>query len=84
MDLTSQDINTDITYLNFINKNEFKLDIQKIQVETANDLILKQIFNFVKNGWPNSVTDEYKAYFVRKHEITIENEILMWGYRVIC
>lgn len=46
---------------------------------------LKKIFEFVKFGWPNSkkCDSELKCYFVRQNELTLEDDVLMWGHRVL-
>lgn len=40
---------------------------------------------FLKNGWPNKTTisNELKTYYPKRDELTIEQDCIMWGYRII-
>ena len=35
------------------------------------------------NGWPKKIKDELKNYKIKENELTIENECLMWGHRLV-
>lgn len=71
--------------VNFMANDSNKLiDIEKVKIETINDPVLNQIYNYVKNGWPSTINDpSLKPYFTRKNEINLEGNILLWGYRVM-
>ena len=48
------------------------------------DTILKQVREFCLKGWPNGVKNiDLKPYFLRRNEISVERNILLWGHRVI-
>ena len=55
----------------------------KIAQLTANDAILSKVVSFVQQGWPNQVQNELKPYFIRRHELTVEANCLLWGRKVI-
>ena len=38
---------------------------------------------FVQQGWPTHVQDELKPYHVRRGELTVEANCLLWGRKVI-
>ena len=50
---------------------------------TRKDPILSKILQYTKCGWPSQVPEELRAFFSRKHEITIEQDCLLWGIRVV-
>lgn len=49
--------------------------------------MLKEVFIRVFTGkWPNKIkgiSEDLKPYFIRRNELAIEQECLMWGYRLI-
>ena len=55
----------------------------KIAQLTANDATLSKVVSFVWQGWPNQVQNELKPYFIRRHELTVEANCLLWGRKVI-
>ncbi|GJQ76464.1 hypothetical protein Trydic_g2177 [Trypoxylus dichotomus] len=73
-----------VSYLNFIEENIPHLSIQKIRSQTHNDPTLSKVKHYVLNGWPKiNMNEELYAYFVRRNELTIEQNCIMWGYRII-
>ena len=73
-----------ISYINFLSDSGLPLDFKKIKSKTAKDSLLSKVFYYVKNGWPFKCTlDEFKPFFLRKNEFSIEQGCLMWGYRII-
>ena len=55
----------------------------KIAQLTANDAILSKVVLFVQQGWPDQIQNELKPYFIRRHELTVEANCLLWGRKVI-
>ena len=39
--------------------------------------------SFVQQGWPNQVQNELKPYYIRRNEVTVEANCLLWGRKVI-
>ena len=51
---------------------------------TLKDPILSKVLNFVLRGWPdNCLSEELHPYHLRKEELTIEDNIVLWGLRVV-
>ena len=48
-----------------------------------NDPILSKVVTFVQQGWPNQVQSDLKPYHIRKDELTLEANCLLWGRKVI-
>lgn len=39
---------------------------------------------YLKRGWPtNIIQDEVKPFYIKKNELTVEKDCVMWGYRVV-
>jgi len=51
---------------------------------TTRDPIISQAVQFTLAGWPTVCTsDEFKPYFQRKTELSVEEGCLLWGSRVV-
>ena len=83
-DLNTDD-NLDSLQINYLNEcPDLKLDLFKIETATKNDKILSKIYHFVLSGWPKEIKDIFlKPYFRKRDEISIVNNVLVWGNRVI-
>lgn len=74
------------SYLNFLAPQiDSIIDKKTIKVETSKDSVLAKVLNFVRFGWPDDANkfDELKPYVSKKNELIIEENVLMWAYRVI-
>lgn len=57
---------------------------REIAKETDKDPVLKVVKQLVLTGWPKHIQDEtLKPYFQRKYELTVEDDCLLWGLRVV-
>lgn len=57
---------------------------KQISNATRRDPVLSKVLQFVSTGWPNYVNDEkLKPYFAKRYEISVEQDCLLWGLRVI-
>ena len=57
---------------------------QSVQQSTRKDLILSKVLYHTKRGWPQQVPKTaMKPFFNRRHELSVEDECLLWGMRVI-
>ena len=50
---------------------------------TRKDPLLSKVYRYTLHRWPTKVDEELRPYFARRLEITVENECLLWGIRVI-
>ena len=51
---------------------------------TQTDPVLSRVLQFTKFGCPDKVEDErLKPYFNRRHELSVEQDCVPWGIRVI-
>jgi len=54
-----------------------------IQAATRTDPILDVVLRYTQSGWPLNVPPEMKPYWARRDALTVEQNVLMWGIRVI-
>ena len=59
------------------------ITVLELRSATRNDVILGQVLRYTKSGWPVSVPDSLKPYFLRRNELTLEEDCVLWGARVI-
>ena len=76
------------TYLHYVVESKIAcLDYKAVARETKKDKILSLVKRLILNGWPEQKIkcwpDELKTYALKRDELTIEKECLMWGQRVI-
>jgi transposase InsO family protein len=68
----------------FADVNQMPLTVKEIQKGTSQDKILSKVVSLTLNGWPDRVTsEELKPYFTRRLELTMIQDCVMWGQRVI-
>lgn len=72
-----------ISYINYVEET-FPISASEVAAATKKDNILKQISNYVINGWPSIVSSELeKPYFFRKDNLTIDRGCLLYNHRVV-
>lgn len=72
-------------YVNYINNQEnLPVKFEKIQEETAKDKTLNEVREFIRNGWPEKITNsELFPYFTKRNELSEESGAIFWGYRIV-
>ena len=63
----------------------YALTVTSVSIQSCSrkNPILSKVRHYTKSGWPSTVPDDLKLYHLRKLEMTIESECLLWGTRVI-
>ena len=58
--------------------------MKEITHATRTDPVLSRVLQFTKFDWPDKVEDErLKPYFNHRHELSVEQDCVLWGIRVI-
>lgn len=74
----------DNVLLNVDSEAREPLTATDIAEETQKNETLKQVFNFVRHGWPANIEDErLKPYERKRDELTTDSDCILWGSRVI-
>ena len=76
-------ITKDASLFNLQQIERLPVKADKIAQLTANDPVLSKVITFVQQGWPTQVQDEFKPYHIRRNELTVEANCLLWGRKVI-
>ena len=72
----------DIYYFSLV--DDLPITSYEISQETVKDPILSRVLDYTLNGWPGHVKDDtLKPYCIRKDELTVDQNCVLWGLRVI-
>lgn len=55
----------------------------QIKSETAKDKNLQKVICYLNSSWPKDVPYELKSFYNRRDELMIEDNVLVWGYRMV-
>ncbi len=60
---------------------------EEIKSVTRTDPILSKVLEYTLSGWPNYLHDEVSGsltpYFIRRDELSVDDDCVLWGRRVI-
>ena len=51
--------------------------------ETRHDPTLSLVLRYTREGWPTDVPKYMEPYVSRRHELSVEQDCVMWGVRVL-
>ena len=57
--------------------------VAQIKRWTDHDPVLAKVRKFVQQGWPRSVSPELQPFYIRRLELSIQDDCLLWGSRVV-
>ena len=58
--------------------------MKQMQKATQEDRVLKQVTEYLsRNSWPDNISDELKAYYTRRDELSLHDGVIMWNLRVL-
>jgi len=64
--------------------DDLPVGAEEIGRATSKDPTLNRAYEYTANGWPNQCDDpDLKPYFVRRSELSIDQDCLLWGRRVV-
>ena len=46
-------------------------------------LDLSRVYRYTKGNWPQQISQCLRPFYDRRHELTVEEGCILWGYRVI-
>lgn len=70
-------------YFNFFVEEKLPVDAKMIRKAIRTDRVLSKVLLYTMTEWPKTVEDVLKPFHNRKEEISIDNGLLFWGYRII-
>lgn len=63
--------------------NATPLTATQVAKETKSDIVLSSVVKYTLTGWPARCPSEMQAFWRRRDELSIEQDCLTWGNRVI-
>lgn len=72
--------------MHYISENATGMDCNAVVRETKRDKILFKIVRYCIIGWPSdgkNLSDEEKRYFVKRNELSVEQDCMFWGWRIV-
>lgn len=81
VDKAIENIESEVNH--FTHVNDMPVSASDIAAATRKDPVLSRVLSYSMNGWPGKVDDEYLPFFQRREEISVDQEVLLWGMRVI-
>ena len=63
--------------------SESPINVSQIRSWTMKDPTLSKVVHFVLSGWPFEVSSSLKPFYNRRVELSTQDGVLLWGYRVI-
>ena len=73
----------DIETLNIMQIQVLPVTANNIAKATMVDPVLSRVYQYVMNGWPNEVSEDLKPFKQGRLELTVEENCILWGIRVI-
>ena len=74
---------TDAEVYNVTQLETLPVTYQQLKTATNHDPILGQVVQCIRNGWPVAAVEELKPYVARKLELTLQDDCVLWGTRVV-
>ena len=71
--------------INMLDIDTRPVDADEVKRCTKRDPVLSRVMAYIMHGWPNpkNVPPELKVYAQKKDELSIEDDIMLWGHRVV-
>ena len=69
--------------LNIMQIESLPVTADQLRRATQYDLVLSKVLQFVLKGWPTQVSDELRPFWLHASELSVENDIVLWGVRVV-
>ncbi|XP_054286101.1 uncharacterized protein K02A2.6-like [Macrosteles quadrilineatus] len=78
------DCNPDEVVAFFSSIDEMPITFKEISLATRHDPVLSKVLDYTLNGWPSyNNSPQLKPYFSRSTELSVEQDCLLWGRRVV-
>ncbi|KAL7298999.1 hypothetical protein TKK_0008096 [Trichogramma kaykai] len=82
-ELTDKTVHEEYSYLNYVENETNAIDGKIVRHETRIDPTLIEVMKHLNFGWPNQVDPELLPYKNRCNSLTIEQDCIMFGHRIV-
>lgn len=67
-----------------VENGQEQLTAADIGRETQQDEVLRQVFSYIRFGWPEKLEDNrFDPFFKKRDELSVEGDCILWGSRVV-
>ena len=73
----------DATVFNISQVDALPVHASQVMTATRTDPLLSKVLRYARTGWPLKTPEELRPYWLKKEEIAVEVDCVMWGTRVI-
>ena len=56
---------------------------KEVALYTNRDPKLSKVISYINHEWPNKIEEQFKPFFIRRSELSVDNSCVLWGGRVI-
>ena len=82
-DSKPEDVAPGVTLFNVSQLSSLPVTSQQLQAATRTDPVLSRILRCTREGWPTQPDDQIRPYWSHRHELTVEQECVLWEIRVL-
>ena len=84
MELEKEDISQPIASVHMMELVNSPVTEIEVRSEIRKDKLLSKVLEHIMSGWPPACkTDELRPFWLRRNELTVEGECILWGSRVV-
>lgn len=78
------DVDPDENYVCYTGVHDLPITAKNVADSTNTDILLVKVYEYTASGWPNYTDDDdLRPFWNKRQELTIEDDCLLWGRRVI-
>ena len=81
-DIRNEDMVDPVGVFNFMQFDPPPVIVDSVSGETQRDPVLAQVYETTRKGWPYNHDPELNPFLMRRDEIALQSNCLMWGIRV--
>ena len=73
-------------YINYVKEmqNTLPITLDHVRLQIEKDENLVKVRQYIIDGWPDKIDENIlKPYFIRKDELSVESDCILWGLRLI-
>ena len=73
----------DPTVFNLTQLASLPMTAKEVAAATRSDTLLRKLLRYLQRGWPSEVDNRLLPFVRRKESLSVEEDCILWGYRVI-
>ena len=78
-----KDTSSDPRIFNVTQMEALPVNVRRLRAATGSDPLLSKVYRYTRGNWPRQIPQCLRPFYDKRHELTVEEGCLLWGYRVI-